>query len=225
MKALGLETRYVSGYVYSRDWQPHAWVEVLLDNGEWLPVDSTFGEIETLDNSHLSMFYSNDQGGVMDKIVSDHRVSFDYSERVSPVTMEKTADPPATVTHSFNASTETFTVGIDNLRNQDVFVSYSFLIPPEAGKGERTLLLLRPNEKRTFTYGLNPGYIQEGYTYNIPVVISLNDIEAKEDLRIEKKASGPTPEQKQQESDLTKQAGCGALFLLLAVGAVIWITR
>ena len=58
-RALGIPTRYVTGYaygtVYGNDFSnfPHAWTEVYLPDIGWIPFDPTFGEYGWVDATHF----------------------------------------------------------------------------------------------------------------------------------------------------------------------------
>jgi transglutaminase-like putative cysteine protease len=61
LRARGIPARHVVGFAYSgTDWQPHAWVEALI-NGTWIGVDPTFEEMFYLDATHLRLAVGRDQ--------------------------------------------------------------------------------------------------------------------------------------------------------------------
>ncbi len=53
-RSIGIPVRYVNGYVYSdkyETWMGHAWAEAYI--GEWVPVDTTWFEVGSLDALHI----------------------------------------------------------------------------------------------------------------------------------------------------------------------------
>ena len=56
LRVSGIPTRYVIGYAYTnidKDFIPHAWVEVLSANGEWIPFDPTWLQGGYVDATHV----------------------------------------------------------------------------------------------------------------------------------------------------------------------------
>jgi len=56
LRATGIPTRYVNGYSYSvkeNKFVGHTWIEVLIDNGDWVPFDPTWLEGGYLDATHI----------------------------------------------------------------------------------------------------------------------------------------------------------------------------
>ena len=220
MNALGLKTRYVSGYVYGREWQPHAWVEVEIPGDGILPLDPTFNEAQVLDNTHIAMYYSKDQADVFDRVSSDKKITFESNESVTQLTTEKANKKTAELTYDFNETTETIKIGVKNTLGKNVFLSYGISIPKDVGTGERTLILLKPFETKEFAYKLNSDYAKEGFVYNIPVLVYLNDMELNENIVIAKKITG-------EEKNGNGTGGTGttcpfvtAIILLALIGAI-----
>lgn len=212
LRAVGVNGTYVSGYVYSREWQPHAWLEIDLPNGHKLAIDPTFGEAQNLDNSHIATYYSEDQEGVFDKILSDKKVEFESSEKITVLSMENSIKRPAEVEYYFNESSEQIIITLKNNLNEYVLFPYSMSIPEEAGEGERTLILLAPKETKKLTYRINPGYIKEGFIYTIPIMVQVNDFENKYEIVLSKEP------QKKEETKI-----CGIMFVL--AGGLIFAIR
>jgi hypothetical protein len=190
LRSIGLDTRYVSGYVYGKEWQPHAWVEVLVGN-YWIPIDPTFGEAQFLDNTHLIMYRGKDQGEIFDKITSNKKLDFETVEEVSVLSSSKSNDKLASATYSFDEKNELLMISLKNTMNTPVFVTYELTIPLDAGKGERTIVYLKPKETKVFEYKINAGYLQSGMIYNIPINIMINDQETEYDLVITKENETP----------------------------------
>ncbi|MAH42337.1 hypothetical protein CL614_01260 [archaeon] len=56
LRTSGIPTRYVSGYAYSdvdKTFIGHSWIEVLMEDSSWLPVDPTWMEMGYLDAAHI----------------------------------------------------------------------------------------------------------------------------------------------------------------------------
>lgn len=183
-RSLGFETRYVSGYVFSEGWQPHAWAEIEVPGYGWLPADPTFGQAGILDNTHLAIHKGEDQTTIYDSLVSrDMGAEIQVSDRV--VMGFSDNDPKgAGVVLDSEEDTYVAEVTIRNMRDDYVFGSYSFNAPSEYGGGNSTLLLLRPDESLRIYHGLNRSLFSENYLYTIPFSASFNDARDSETLTI-----------------------------------------
>jgi len=171
--SLGINTRYAAGYVKSEDWQAHAWTEVDIPGYGWLPVDATFGEIGILDNSHVLMFYGEDQNDIFDKITTTKTATFITEEKVTPVSVKNTTGLLVGVNIEYDEYI--VDVNLENTRNEYVYFVYSLVAPEELGINERKVMLLSPKEKIEITYELDENYFREGVKYTIPVNIRIND--------------------------------------------------
>lgn len=211
-RSLGFETRYVSGYVYSKEWQPHAWVEVLV--GEvWIPLDPTFGEAEYLDNSHIMMYRGKDQNDIVDRINSNKKLEFETKEEVEVISSTKSDSKLLDITYEYNQNSEEITVSIKNRKNEPIFFSYDIAIPKDAGNGERMILLLGPKETIKKVYSINPGYVQEGFVYNVPIMALINDLEYRYDLVISKEKKENT------------EKNCALSFAVILLASALSIVR
>lgn len=185
-RSLGLETRYVSGYVLADAWQPHAWAEVMVPGYGWLPVDPTFGEIGSLDNSHVTVAYGQDQSSIYDQVYSSRPgIAFSVQDTLEPKMISE--DPRGLGTSiAFNENSLLIDVSVKNTREEFVFASYLFSAPADYGGNEEHMLLLKPSEERHFYYTLNNSLFMEGYTYTIPLSASANDAVAETSIVIGK---------------------------------------
>ena len=225
-KSLGIKTRYISGYVMSKEWQPHSWVEVFVPKYGWLPIDATFNEAGTLDNSHVMMFYSEDQEGVVDKIISDKTIKFDSTEELKVLSSEASPEKLVDLQHSFNESDYSITVTLHNKKDKFVFVTYEVASPPEFGLVEERLLLLEPDEEKIFRYILDKGKMKDGFVYNIPLRVTVNDYVVKDNLVIVKdgkdtKEDIPGDNAKKFEIPSV----CGTVFVMLATLFAVLMVR
>ena len=63
MRNLNIPARYVSGYaygnIYGAQFNSHAWAEVYID-GQWIPMDPTYGEYGYVDALHFPLYYAID---------------------------------------------------------------------------------------------------------------------------------------------------------------------
>ena len=217
-KSLGIKTRYVSGYVMSKEWQPHSWVEVWIPKYGWLPIDATFNEAGILDNSHVMMFYSEDQEDVVDKITSDKTIKFDSEEELKILSSEASPEKLVDAQHSFNESDYSVTVMLRNKKDRFVFVTYEMAVPPEFGLSEERLLLFEPKEEKKFEYGLDNGKIKNGFVYNIPLRVTVNDYVVKDNLVIvkdEKNAKEDSSADNSKKFEIP--SFCGTAFVMFAV--------
>jgi hypothetical protein len=69
-RSLGFETRYVSGYVYTNDWQPHTWAQIKVPGNGWVSADATLGQVGDLDSTHLAVNFGDDQLSTYDVLLS-----------------------------------------------------------------------------------------------------------------------------------------------------------
>lgn len=177
LNSLGVENRYVAGYVYNGEWQPHSWVEVKLKDGKWLPLDPTFGEIQHLDSSHLAMFYGKDQEDISDRIVSYGKVGFESEEKVGFVSMEGSGALPVRIKTGFDAGKSgndgIVRITLINEKPEPLFITYSLIMPKEAGNGERSVLLFMPGESKELEYPISID-AKKGFVYTVPVAAMVN---------------------------------------------------
>ncbi|MBI2079772.1 transglutaminase domain-containing protein, partial [Candidatus Micrarchaeota archaeon] len=201
-KSLGLKTRYVSGLVKGEDWQPHAWVEIYLPEEGWLPAEPTFEELQNLDNTHIAVFYAEDQSEVVDRVNSVKEIKFSSKEEVVPIIMEKSDAPPVDFSYNFDEKSMQLIVDLENPKNEYVFFTYIVSFPEDVGGGDETILLLAPKEKKIFTYKLNGGHFKEGFVYNVPVLIAVNDHELNPELVITMQKKEPELPEIKEPADL-----------------------
>lgn len=190
-RSVGLETRYISGYVVAEEWQPHAWVEVWVPEYGWLPVDPTFGDIGILDNSHVVIGVGNNNTDIFDSIsYTNNETSFKVNDKLAVQLSEEDPDY-ADLSIGFNESNLTVQVLLKNPRDEYIFGAYSFSSPKEYGGREEGLVLLSPNEERTISYVLDSSILEPGYVYSIPVSASFNDVSSQYTVVIEKRKPAP----------------------------------
>lgn len=183
-RSLGFETRYVSGYVYSNAWQPHAWAEINIPGYGYLPADAVFGQVGTLDNSHLAIRKSADQSGSYDIITSmDENLDITAEDRVRT---DISSEDLRGVSIALDVDPETYVVQttLQNSRQEYAFGSYSFIAPDGYGGESSLVVLLGPGETLRLYHGINRSLFQDGIAYTIPVSASFNDAKADEALSV-----------------------------------------
>ncbi|VVC04491.1 Transglutaminase-like superfamily protein [Candidatus Burarchaeum australiense] len=185
LSSVGLQSRFVSGYVYQNgSFQPHAWVEVFVGN-ETIAADPTFGEAGALSANHVAMFYSSElissskmdlffgenQSAAFDLVNARGGSGFDLSVNVS---MEPQEARPfgrlAGMNYTYDNSTGELTVGVFNPTEGYELLSYSFNAPTEAYGSEERIVVVAPRQSLRIPYPLNRSSIEDGYLYTMPFV-------------------------------------------------------
>lgn len=212
-RSLGFQTRYVSGYTYAGTWQSHAWAEVYVPGYGWLPVDATFGQAGTLDNTHVAVNYGDDQASAYDVLLTrDVDVTVESSDILT--TGFSSEDPKGVgISITVDNSTYVADVAISNMRNEYVFGSYAFLVPRSYGGETSGILLLHPGQTMHRFHGINRSLIEDGYSYTIPLSASFNDAKAEQTLTIGRTFG---PENGVQPPDVPPSP-CAPSFLLPAL--------
>src|SRR3989338_3357479 len=76
LRARGIPTRYVVGYVYSgKKWDTHAWLEFFVPGMGWVALDSTYLEAGFVDGTHLVLAKLLDQSQAVDSITTTQGIS------------------------------------------------------------------------------------------------------------------------------------------------------
>lgn len=184
-RSLGFQTRYVSGYVNAGAWQSHAWAEVYAPAYGWLPVDPTFGQVGSLDSTHVAVNYGDDQFTAYDVLLTkDTDVTVDSGQNIST---GFASEDPRGVSLSILTDNSTYVadVSIMNSRDEYVFGSYVFLVPESYGGETSAVLLLHPGQTMHRFHGINHSLIEGGYSYTIPIAASFNDAKAQQTLTLQ----------------------------------------
>jgi len=217
-RSIGLDTRYIGGYVYSNSWQPHAWVEVKVPGYGWLPVDPTFDQAGILESSHVAVSQGADQSSNFDLLLSEQAGAVLEADDSLDI-MSSTPDPKgASVGIAFDNNTYVVTTEISNSRPRYVFGLYDMATQDGYLAGERTLLLLQPSIDTDRFYILNRSILKPNFIYDIPLHADFND--AHVDLSIEIMPPSPSPPQQTSEPQ-PPQCLLPVILLLMAVLAVV----
>ena len=209
-RSIGLNTRYVSGYVLADQWQPHAWVQVELPGYGWMDADATFNQVGVVDNTHLAMYYGEDQASVYDSAIANQPVTLSTDERILTHVSRPQTPSPLSVFYVSNRSNGDISIHITNQRPDYRYVAYSLVLPNRYGDSVERVLLLSPNEEKTFRYSPRAPF-DSGFIYRLPFVARANDFTLQSDFVVERKEEVPPPMQQLPE--------CLSLFILLAVAA------
>lgn len=192
--ALGFQTRFVSGYAYSDDWQAHAWAEVKIGDS-WLPVDPTFGEVGLLDALHVATAYSQDQGEVADTLVAKGD-GFNFTSNVSLKTQGTQMFEKTFSAHTVLYGDE-LEVVIYNPTDFYATPTYTISMPTFILQKDSRTVVLDPKVSKSITYTLDTSALKPGYTHSVPYEISMQGTILKDQLFIAKGAaengSAPPP--------------------------------
>ncbi|MBI4018959.1 MAG: transglutaminase domain-containing protein [Candidatus Aenigmarchaeota archaeon] len=182
LKISGIPTRYVIGYAYSsieNKLVGHTWVEILAEDGTWIPIDPTWNQVGYLDATHVVTAYQQDAnqsetftystyGGKAEWVRNDDVLDLaDYSESdVSHIRIE-TKDFNAGEKGYIKANITTGTCMIAELRMNAC-----------ASEGGQVLLPYEPS-KKVFACGSRELYwffnvsesLKPTFVYSCPVTI------------------------------------------------------
>lgn len=216
-RSLGFQTRYVSGYVYSNSWQPHAWAEIYLPGHGWLPADATFAQAGVLDSTHLAIRKSDDQSASYDLLLAQDE-DVDIQARDSLEVGFESEDPKG-VSIGIHMDEQTYVaeVAIANSRPDYVLGSYSLALPDNFGGEKASVLLLRPNETMRLYQGLNHSLFAEGFYYTVPVYASFNDARDDDTLTVDRFTP---PEDDGSGEPAVGSGACAPSSILLGAAAI-----
>ncbi|MDD2655923.1 MAG: transglutaminase-like domain-containing protein [Candidatus ainarchaeum sp.] len=180
-RSIGLESRYVSGYVFSDAWQEHAWAEFNI-GGQWVPADPTFREFAFLDARHVASRYSDDQSGAVDRM-SARGGDFSFSSITHILITESAPFPEQAAAYAAFDGTE-FTVVVTNTGSTYFTPTLTATFPPYIHREERGILFLAPAERKTISYSLDTSSLGGGGYYTVPYIISMQGTEISDDITV-----------------------------------------
>lgn len=174
-RSLGFDTRYVSGYVYADNWQPHAWADIYVPGYGWLPADATFGQVGILDDTHVAIHRGDDQSSTFDSLTTfDPNATIQAGYQLE--TSFSSADDKGVAVSISTDNTTYFTdTLVNNSRQQYVFGSFVFAMPQGYGPSSSEVMLLKPGQESHVYVDVNSSMLQSGYDYAIPMVASFDD--------------------------------------------------
>jgi transglutaminase-like putative cysteine protease len=218
-RAAGFETRFVSGYAFAEEWQPHAWAEVRID-GIWIPVDPTFREFGALDARHIASSYSNDQSGVYDSLVAMGN-GFKFNSTVSVRTQETRPFPQQIFAHTV-LSGDLLKVVIYNPTDKYVTPTYNLRFPDYILAEETKIIVIPPGDSLEFFYDLDTTELDEGYSHTVPYTLSFQGLLLNDQLVIIKE--GPPQEETPAKAN-PPCAPAAAIMVALFICAVAYKVR
>lgn len=186
LNSIGVETRYVAGFANGGAFQPHAWAEAKMPNEEWLAIDSTFGEIGKLDNSHFAVAYSKDQSGIYDYVVSKAdsvKLETKYEINGEETNQEQPFPKDLVAKIEFNNRTGDIITSITNLQKQVFFAKYQF---SSYKKTNESAVAIRSGETIYLREKIDLNSLKEGFEYKIPINVKLNDYSVSKEVQISK---------------------------------------
>ncbi|MFA5412122.1 MAG: transglutaminase-like domain-containing protein [Candidatus Micrarchaeia archaeon] len=188
-RSIGLEARYVSGYVFSDDWQEHAWAEFNI-GGQWVAADPTFREFAFLDARHIASRYSDDQSGAVDRM-SARGGDFSFNSITHVRITESAPFPEQATAYAAFDGTE-FTVAISNTRGTYFTPTLTATFPPYIHREERGILFLAPMERKTLSYSLDTSSLGGGGYYSVPYIISIQGTEISDTIQLSRSGEQPS---------------------------------
>lgn len=212
-RSIGLEARYVSGYVFSDDWQEHAWAEFNI-GGQWVPADPTFREFAFLDARHVASRHSDDQSGAVDRL-SARGGEFSFNSITHIRITESAPFPEQASAYAAFDGTE-FTVVISNTRGTYFTPTLAVTFPPYIHREERGILFLAPMERKTLSYALDTSSLAGGGYYSVPYIISMQGTEISDSIALSSSGAQPPSSQPQSAPCPAALALLSALFITVA---------
>lgn len=208
--SLGFKTRFVAGYaVEENDWEPHSWAEVYT-SGQWIDFDPTFAQAGVLDNLHIAVSYGKDAEDIYESVMqSDGSVAVETKTKIDLLENEQAQND--VLEFYFDEKNRSALIKVKNPQDKYEIGSYSRILPKEYGGIEKKIIVLKPYGSYDEKYALE-GDFKEGYRYTIPVILSFNNIEEKNNISVEiREGSG------QGEEHLDNQEVCLPALVLLAL--------
>ncbi|MFZ5501481.1 MAG: transglutaminase-like domain-containing protein, partial [Candidatus Micrarchaeota archaeon] len=216
LRSLGLETRYVNGYVLDDSWQPHAWAEAYLPGHGWLAMDPTLGQAGTLDNTHLAIQNAKDHSQAYDLLVSESKGA---ALSVTDTVLERSiSEEPGGVAITIDMDVDTLALEVEvaNSEPEYKFGVYTFSAPRGYLKESSSVILLKPYERLRRYHGLNNSLFREDFTYDIQVSASFNDVDEGRMFSIDRRAETP--------ADPLPDGYCSIPIVMAAIIALIVLT-
>lgn len=182
-RSIGIESRYVSGYVFSDGWQEHAWTELRIGDS-WVPADPTFNEFGYLDAQHIAKSHSQDQGGTADRMTAKGS-QFSFSSTVHIRMTESAPFPPIASAYAAFDGVE-FDVIITNPGDTYITPTYSVSFPEYVHRPETGLAVIPPGGRIALPYWLDTSSFSGDGVYTIPYTVSMQGMEISDTVTLSK---------------------------------------
>jgi len=180
-RSIGIDSRYVSGYVFSDGWQEHAWAEFRIGDS-WVPADPTFGEFALLDARHIPSKYSEDQSGHQDRL-SARGGPFSFGSTVRVHITESAPFPQQASSYTAFDGTE-FTVVVANPGQSYITPTYTLTFPPYIHREDKGILFLAPGDRKVLSYQLDTSSLGRSSQYTIPYIFTMQGTDMQDSIAI-----------------------------------------
>ena len=190
LRVLQVPSKFVAGFVCSaqcnesRNWGPHAWVEVLVD-GKWVSSDPTFNEAILLDATHVKFAEGKDQEDIKEQLSV---IAFNFPlkdvklERSSQVSLDEWGGFPDSFDIELQVpeaivgenSVETVVARVKSNSERPLAVPLSINTPVEMevrGEQDVMLFLEAGGEKNHSWNVVTPSELKQGFVYNFTIEV------------------------------------------------------
>lgn len=200
MRSLGIPTRLVTGYAYTEseelvdflnsNWGGHAWSEVLIGD-VWVPFDLTYNQYGYIDATHIIIDKSADLRTNLIGINASGREFNIVENSLKTSTEFKILDTKEKISNNENYNIilegpkeigfDSFgyiTVKIENKKNyyQNLFLTISKVREVELIDNIKSMIILKPNEKKEIQFRYKLLELEKGSYYIIPFNIQNEQI-------------------------------------------------
>ncbi len=190
-RSLGIESRYISGYIFSDGWQEHAWAEFRIGD-TWVPADPTFNEFGYLDARHVAKGHSADQSGTADRLVAkgDH---FSLSSTIHIRMSESRPFPLIASAYAAYDGVE-FDVIISNPGDSYITPTYKVSFPEYVHSTESGILMVPPRGRHVLQYSLDTSSFGSDAVYTVPYILSMQGTEISDSITVSRNGAPPPRE-------------------------------
>ncbi|NUN11710.1 transglutaminase domain-containing protein [Candidatus Micrarchaeota archaeon] len=178
LRSQDIPARLVAGWVYSgKQWDPHGWVEAGI-NGEWIPLDPTFGEAIVLNGGHVVFGYGRDQSDVSESLTNGFQLEkFSEVETKSNTAFNKffEASFQDFPEKAGSNSIIDFKVKVKNSLNEPIAVPLVLIVPlkPDDLKivklTDNKIVFLNPLQEKIVSFKTKTPVLDEAYSYNFSI--------------------------------------------------------